>query len=77
MNRIYRIRIISVFLVLCLIISGLPPFTIVANAEDADDKTSIEIAEGWGGFDTSRPERSWNVKPSGGKSNGGASHRIL
>jgi hypothetical protein len=57
MNRIYRIRIISVFLVLCMIISGLPPFTIVANAEDAKDKTSMEIAEGWG-FDTSRPEKS-------------------
>jgi hypothetical protein len=57
MNRIYRIRIISVFMVLCIIISGLPPFTIVANAEDADDKTSMEIAKGWG-FDTSRPEKS-------------------
>ena len=57
MNSIYRLRIILVFMVLCLIISGLPPFTPGANAEDADDKTSMEIAAGWG-FDTSRPEKS-------------------
>mgnify|MGYP000856628754 CR=1 FL=1 len=57
MNRIYWIRILSIFMVLCIVFSGLPPLAIVVNAEDADDKASMEIAEGWG-FDTSRPEKS-------------------
>ena len=57
MKRRYMKRILSLLMTLCIVVSALPPLTITVDAEESDDKTSMEIAGGWG-FDTSQPESS-------------------